>query len=241
MTKPDPNDEGEEFVVAQGGAARAFQLLARPIVGCQFLHLVLYSRSMRRRRMSSLWLFPAVVAMACANPPLKEMNQAQAALEAAEAQGAAQYAGDEYTAAVEALQRSREAVTRRDYRLALNDALDSRERAQNATRMTSGARQQDVEHLMTEVTSLIAAGHARLSAAKLANASGSLLHQVTVALTAVEADLQEAGALAEAGDYQTAQRLLNEAKSRMNLALGSLGQTSGSTRSEDTESAIHLS
>jgi class 3 adenylate cyclase len=107
--------------------------------------------------------------------------------------------------------------------------------------MASEARQQDVEHLMTEVTSLIAAGHARLSAAKLANASGSLLHQVTVALTAVEADVQEAGALAEAGDYQTAQRLLNEAKSRMNLALGSLGQTFGSTRGEDTEPAVHLS
>ena len=188
--------------------------------------------------MSSFWLFPAVVAMACANPPLKEMNQAQAALEAAEAKGAARHAGDEYSAAVEALQRSRDAVTRRDYRLALNDALDSRERAQNAARLASEASQQEVEHLMTRVTSLIVAGYARLSVAKLANASGSLLHQVTVALTAVEADLQEAGALAEAGDYQTAQRLLNEAKSRMNLALGSLGQTSGSTKSEDTESAV---
>ncbi len=179
--------------------------------------------------------------MACANPPLKEMNQAQAALEAAEAQGAARYAFDEYSAAVEALQRSREAVTRRDYRLALNDALDSRERAQNAARMASGAIQQDVEHLMTTVRSLIAAGHARLSAAKLANASGSLLHQVTVALTAVEADLQEAGAHAEAGDYPTAQRLLTEAESRMNVALGALGQTSGSTKSKDTETAVHLS
>jgi len=62
------------------------------------------------------------------------MQQAQGAIDAARAAGADQYARDEFTAATEALQRAHEATRARDYRLALNHALDSRERAQNAAR-----------------------------------------------------------------------------------------------------------
>ena len=67
-------------------------------------------------------------------PPEKEMQQAQAALDAAHAVGADKYATAEFKAAQAALANAQEAVTQRDYRLALDRALDSRERAQNAAK-----------------------------------------------------------------------------------------------------------
>ena len=73
--------------------------------------------------------------VACGEPPDKEMHQAQGAIDAARAAGADTYAPDEFKAAVDALARAQDAVAQRDYRLALNNALDSRERAQNAARM----------------------------------------------------------------------------------------------------------
>jgi len=57
------------------------------------------------------------------------MDQAQGALDAARAAGAERYATAEYQAAATALKNAQDAVAQRDYRLALNHALDSRERA----------------------------------------------------------------------------------------------------------------
>jgi hypothetical protein len=72
--------------------------------------------------------------VACGEPPSKEMNQAQGAIDAARAAGADQFATGEFKAAVEALDKSRAAVDQRDYRQALAYALDARERAQSAAR-----------------------------------------------------------------------------------------------------------
>ena len=71
----------------------------------------------------------------CAEPPHKEMNQAQGAIDAARAAGAEAYAAQELAAASDALKRSEEAVTQNDYRLALSLAIDSRERAQTAAKV----------------------------------------------------------------------------------------------------------
>ncbi len=77
----------------------------------------------------------AVLCLAgCASPPDKEIGQARAAIDAARAAGALQYAPDDYRAAVATLDRARRAVVERDYRQALSFALDSRERAQEAQR-----------------------------------------------------------------------------------------------------------
>ena len=64
------------------------------------------------------------------------MQQAEGAIEAARAAGADQgHAREELAGGRrEVLKRAGEAVTERDYRLALNHALDARERAQNAAR-----------------------------------------------------------------------------------------------------------
>src|SRR3954466_11122566 len=79
----------------------------------------------------------AMSAAACGDPPSREMDQAQGAIDAARAAGADRYAASEYQAAVGALKSAQDAVAQRDYRLALNHALDSRERAQAAAKQAA--------------------------------------------------------------------------------------------------------
>src|SRR5947209_14527583 len=76
----------------------------------------------------------SMIAAACGEPPEREMQQAQGAIDAARAAGADAYAHTEFTAAQDALKQAREAAGQHDYQSALNHALDSRERAQNAAK-----------------------------------------------------------------------------------------------------------
>ena len=77
---------------------------------------------------------------ACADPPDREMQLAEGAINAARAAGAETYAQEELTAAQEALKRAHEAVEIRDYRLALNHALDSGDSEGNARRPNCHAK-----------------------------------------------------------------------------------------------------
>src|ERR1700736_2016696 len=90
-------------------------------------------------RLGMVWLIAvSILSTACRDdPPEKEMRQAQGAIDAARAAGADRYAHDELVAATETLKRARAAVDDRDYRLALNNAIDSREHAQNAAKQAA--------------------------------------------------------------------------------------------------------
>src|SRR5260221_8443393 len=90
--------------------------------------------SLARRLFLSLAVAAAVAGAACGDPPDKEMQQAQGAVDAARAAGADQYSREEFTAAEDALKRSHSAVDQRDYRQALNAALEAREHAQAAAK-----------------------------------------------------------------------------------------------------------
>jgi methionyl-tRNA synthetase len=70
----------------------------------------------------------------CSEPPQKEIDRAQQAIDAARAAGAEQYAPETYAAATDALKQSHEAVDQRDYRLALSRAVDAGDRAQEAAK-----------------------------------------------------------------------------------------------------------
>ena len=90
-------------------------------------------------RSPAIALFAAVLcssflSVGCATPPTREMDHAQGAIDAARAAGADRYATEQYGAAVKALQNAEAAVGQRDYRLALNYALDGRDRAQRAAK-----------------------------------------------------------------------------------------------------------
>ena len=169
------------------------------------------------------WLSPALLTIAlaasgCAEPPNKEMDQAQGALDAAKAAGAEQYAADEYRAAADALKRSHEAVAQSDYRLALNHALDSRERAQNAARQAADGKAQvrgGADLTMQEVTGLIVRANARLEAARKARLPRRRVAVPAREVATVSEEVQKAREMLARGDYLEAQALLDTLKSRM--------------------------
>lgn len=75
-----------------------------------------------------------VLTAGCSEPPQKEIDRAQQAIDAARAAGAEHYAPETFAAATDALKQSHEAVDQRDYRLALSRAVDASDRAQDAAR-----------------------------------------------------------------------------------------------------------
>lgn len=173
----------------------------------------------------SACLLAAVLVTACGDPPNKEMDQAQGAIDAARAAGADRYAAAEYTAATDALKRSQDAVGQRDYRQALNEALDSREHAQNAAREAADTKAQvrgEVERDMAQIASLIAEANTRLAAATKARVPRRVLDGPRSELAAVDESVQKAGAAMRADDYLAARTVLQGVKERIERAVRAL-------------------
>jgi len=178
------------------------------------------------RRLPAL-LFAALLITACGgDPPNKEMDQAQGAIDAARAAGADRYASGEYTAATDGLKRAQDAVTQGDYRQALNEALDSREHAQNAAREAAETRAQlrgEVERDMAQIASLIAEANSRLTAAtRSPRVPRRLLDRSRSELAAVDESVQKAGAAMKADDYLAARTALQGVKERIEGAMKAL-------------------
>src|SRR5688572_10687076 len=132
----------DKLVVAERGRAETSELFTRSIVLGDGLHRtpsLLYCRSMRRLAAA---IGTLVFLTACSEPPQKEIDRAQGAIEAARAAGADQYATESFTAATTAMQQTREAVEQRDYRLALSRAVDANERALEAARQAADGKVQ---------------------------------------------------------------------------------------------------
>ena len=145
----------------------------------------------------------AGLAAACTDPPEKEMHQAQGAIDAARAAGAAEYAADEFQAAEAALKRSTDAVTERDYRQALNYALDARERAQNAAKSAAESRaavRSEAERLLAFTEAALGRARTALSVAADAKVPASDLRGPAQAVAGAEARLTQARALLDRGD-----------------------------------------
>src|SRR5882672_8883615 len=168
----------------------------------------------------------AFLITACGDPPDKEMDQAQGAIDAARAAGADRYAIGEYTAATDALKRSQAAVAQRDYRQALNEALDSREHAQNAAREAADAKAQagaEVERDMAQIAALIAEANTRLAAATRSRTPRRVLDGPRTDLAAVDQSVQKAGAAMRADDYLAARTALQGVKEKIQQAMRALG------------------
>jgi Domain of unknown function (DUF4398) len=164
----------------------------------------------------------AVLLAACADPPNREMDQAQGAIDAARAAGAEKYAAQELAAAVTALAQARETVAQGDYRSALTYALDSRERAQNAAKQASDDRASigsQTERAITETGALLDRGDQRLAVAEAQKVPRRTITKVQSALINSRKTLQKASAAAERGDYQAAQRELNGVSQQTKAAI----------------------
>jgi len=153
-----------------------------------------------------------------ADPPDKEMQQAQGAIDAARAAGAGDYARDELAAAELALKNAHDAVDQRDYRLALTSALDSRARAQNAAMQASeqkAAARSDAERLLATTSTALARAHTRLRTAQAARSAPHTLTAARRALDDADQGLQEARTSFGGGDYNGTIKTLKDVNTRL--------------------------
>ncbi len=165
---------------------------------------------MPRLAASSVIACLVVLTAGCADPPNKELHQAQGAIDAARAAGADSYATDEFTAAVDALTRAEAAVSQRDYRLALSLALDSRERAQNAAKLAASQKaavRSEAERLLAELTAAASMAGARLAAETTKTPAPPVI-AFQLATQNARAALDDAGKALAIEDYLGARRRL---------------------------------
>ena len=163
--------------------------------------------------------------LACAEPPSKEMHQAQGAIDAAKSAGAEEFAATELTAAIDALTRSEAAVTERDYRQALNYAIESRERAQAAAKAAVNARARahgGAEALLAEATTLLALARARLRDADAARVPRRATQDARQAIDDAQTSVQNARTAVNSNDYERARKTLDGVSARIQRAISQI-------------------
>jgi hypothetical protein len=123
-------------------------------------------------------------------------------------------------------------VAQRDYRLALNYALDSRDRAQNAAKEAAaaqGALRSAAERRLGEVTALVDQVRQRLAAADAARVPRRSLASARAATAEAESSLQKAGTDIQQGNYQESQQRLEESARKLQAAMAEI-DTAAKTR-----------
>ena len=166
-------------------------------------------------------LFVVVATAACTSPPDKELHQAEGAIETARAAGAPRYAPQAFQAAEQALQRATAAVADRDYKLALNHALDARERAVDAVREAAESRARirgDVEQRIADLESLRKAFDAKIAEADTAKVARPVLAAARTTSDAAARAVTDVRALLTSGDDDKALELLKAWPDRLATA-----------------------
>jgi hypothetical protein len=156
-------------------------------------------------------LCTAILAVGCSEPPQKELDRAQGAIDAARAAGAEQYAPEDFLAATGALAEAHEAVHQRDYRLALSLAVDASERAQTAAREASAAHARLIgvrERALADTAAALTELQGRIAAAETARVPARDLKTARGVADAAGAALQEARTLMEQEDYAAVEQRL---------------------------------
>ena len=156
------------------------------------------------------------------------MNQAQGAIDAAKAAGAEQFAATELAAAVDALRRSEEFVTQRDYRQALNYAIEGREQAQAAAKAAVEARARargDAEALLAEATTLLAQARAQLRNADGTRVSRRALQDARETIDGAQTSVQNARTALNSDDYAQARKALEGVSKRIRSAISQISDS----------------
>jgi ribonucleotide monophosphatase NagD (HAD superfamily) len=172
-----------------------------------------------RRVLQSIAVAAAVAATtACGDPPDKELQQARSAVESARGAGADLYAREEFGAAETALKNATDAVDQRDYRLALNRALDARERAQNAEKEAvtrKAAVRTDASRALALATRALDDARAKLKTAEAARAPAKVLTSARRAIADADLAVQEARTVFGQGAYATVIEAANAETTRL--------------------------
>lgn len=157
-----------------------------------------------------------LVCAACSEPPQKEIDRAQGAIDAARAAGADQYAAEVFTAATSALQQAHDAVQQRDYRLALSRALDANERALEAAKEAANGKaraRSEAEGLLSMTASSVQQMETKLKAAEAARLPQ--LERSRKLRADAQRALQEARAATKRGDYLEAMARVKDVPARI--------------------------
>jgi hypothetical protein len=163
-----------------------------------------------RRACLGLAVCFAALLTGCAEPPNKELSQAQGAIDAARAAGAAEYAAEDFTAATDLLTRANQAVTERDYRAALSHALESSSRAQAAARAAVDGRvkaQVVAEQTIAEVTADVAQVRTLLAAPEARRVPPAARRRAQQAVAAADPALAATRTAVAKGDIAAAKGL----------------------------------
>jgi hypothetical protein len=161
-------------------------------------------------------------AAACSGPPQKEIDQAQTALDSARAAGADKYAASEYDGAAASLQKAHESVEQRDYRQALNYAIDSRQRAQEAQRLVPEAKTRAHDAAVKDYDRTAARANelqSRLRQAEAARTPAKELQPERATLASARKALQEASAMITAGNFEQVSKSLTDVRGKLDAAV----------------------
>ena len=104
------------------------------------------------------------------------------------------------------MKRAHDAVAQRDYRLALNNALDSRERAQDAAKQAADgktAARAAADHALSAAVEALTSARNALKAAETSHEPARLLTAARRTIADEDEHLQEARTALEKGDYAT--------------------------------------
>jgi hypothetical protein len=218
-----PKDDREELIVPESAGADPLQFFTRPIVRRNDLHraspLLLYFAAVRRLLLAGLLLLAAT---GCSQPPQKEIDQAQAALDLARTGGAERYAADDYAAAAAALLKARASVDERDYRQALSYAIDARQRAQSSFRQAGEGKAKALrtaDALLADTVALAGRLDTRLAAAAAARVPAKELRGPRAARDEARNALQEARTQIGAGNYEKAGELLASVRKKLEATI----------------------
>jgi hypothetical protein len=179
--------------------------------------------------MPRAWVLLTVLAVftaACGgDPPEKEMQQAQAAIDAAVAARAETYAAAELAAAEAALTQAGSAVVARDYRLALNHALDSRQRAQNAAKLAGdgmAAARAEADRTIARAANGVEAMRRRLKSPDVPRLPARTVAAVRVSVTDADQRVQKARTAFDRSDFKAAQAAADAANAELSAATRNL-------------------
>jgi hypothetical protein len=164
---------------------------------------------------------------ACSEPPQKEIDQAQGAIDAARAAGADRYAEESFTAATTALQQAHDAVAQRDYRTALSRAVDANERALQAAKEAAdgkAAARSEAERAVTMVGAAVQRLEARIKLAETARLPARDLASSRRTLADAQRALQEARAAIASEDYLSVPAALKEVPALITAQISALDQ-----------------
>jgi hypothetical protein len=169
-------------------------------------------------RVLSVVLVPLLfLAAACSEPPRKELDRAQGAIDAARAAGAEQYAPQAFAAATSTLQQAHEAVSQRDYRLALTRALDASHRAQDAAKGAADGKaraRSEAESAIDDLSAALVQLQARIDAER-SRVPRPILDTAVRTQSGAELALQKARTSLNTGDYLHARDTVKDLESRI--------------------------